>query len=89
MKRGSYIALFTTLGFLLSMLVHAAIEIPMILLLVRDFETYSLGFSWEAWQRMHDIGTPFLALAGVILGYRQGLFWWDAVYTRRLRARAS
>lgn len=82
-KRALYIALFVLLGVIVSFLVHAAIEIPLINLLVEDFDTYGLGLTWGNWFFIHHIGAVALLLAGAALGYQQGRYWWGVVYGSR------
>lgn len=79
-KRTIYIFLFTLLGATLSLLVHAAIEIPVINLLTKDFDKYGLGFTWPQWYLIHGIVSVLLLLLGIIAGYRQGKYWWRAIY---------
>lgn len=83
LKRTIYITLFTLLGILLSFLVHAVIEIPVINLLLKDFNTYGLGLSWENWVLIHNISAVILFLLGTYFGYRQGKHWWQAIYVKK------
>ena len=85
-KRGLYIICFIILGILASFLVHTGIEIPIINLLVSNFNKYSLGLSWGQWQMIHDIGAVVLLVLGMWVGYRQGVYWWNVIYVeKRLR----
>lgn len=84
-KRTIYIFLFTLLGILVSFLVHAAIEIPVIRLLVEDFDTYGLGLTWRQWYAIHAIGSVVLLLLGIFVGFRQGRYWWKVIYIERSR----
>lgn len=79
-KRTVYLISFTILGLLLATIVHAIIEIPVINLLVSDFDRYSLGLTWEQWFMIHHAGTVTLWLAGVLFGYWQGKYWWTVIY---------
>ncbi len=79
-KRVTYVLLFTLLGTLVSFLLHALVEIPMIGLLVNDFDRYSLGLSWSNWESIHTAGSVILILVGVGLGYLQGVYWWRQIY---------
>lgn len=81
-KRTAYIFLFILLGILLSFLVHAGIEIPVIKLLINDFETYGLGLSWQQWYVLHHIFSAVTLLLGVTLGYWQGMYWWKRIYDK-------
>ena len=80
MKRIFYTFCFIILGILVSFLVHAAIEISMIGLLLSDFDRYGLGLRWEQWYLVHHIGAMILFVCGTVLGYWQGLHWWNILY---------
>ncbi len=80
MKRAVYIALFTFLGVLLQFLIHAGIEIPVISLLLNDFERFGLGLTWDQWVMIHNIGTIVLFVVGALAGFFQGKYWWRAIY---------
>lgn len=82
-KKTIYISLFTFLGIILSFLVHGAIEIPVINLLVKDFDKYGLGLNWRQWYQVHYVGTIVLFLLGIIAGYLQGKHWWRVIYIER------
>ena len=82
-KQGIYISLFVLLGVLVSFLMHAGIEIPVIYLLVNDFATYSLGLTWDAWYTIHAVGSVVLLLLGLLVGFQQGRYWWRVIYVER------
>ncbi len=84
-KKIIYISLFTFLGILVSFIIHAAIEIPVINLLVSDFDKYGLGFTWKEWYLIHHIVSAILLLLGVALGYLQGKHWWKIIYVEKRR----
>ncbi|MCH7883266.1 hypothetical protein IIA95_02540, partial [Patescibacteria group bacterium] len=75
-----YLSLFIILGIIASFLIHAAIEIPIINLLVKDFDKYGLGFTWQQWYRIHHVGSVILLLLGIVVGYLQGKHWWKVIY---------
>jgi len=79
-KRTIYITSFTVLGILLSTIVHAGVEIPVINLLVADFDRYGLGLTWAQWFWVHHVGTVILWIAGALFGYWQGKHWWRVIY---------
>ena len=83
MKKIIYIICFTVLGVIVQFLVHAGIEILCINLLVNDFQKYSLGLSWGQWFTIHYIGTIVLLIAGVLLGFWQGIHWWKILYENK------
>ena len=80
MKKYFYIASFTFLGLLFQQVVHGVLEVSYINLLVKDFETYSFGLSWDAWYIIHAVGTVVLLLIGVGVGLWQGLYWQKRLY---------
>lgn len=80
MKKTTYILLFTLLGLGVSFLIHAVIELAVVFLLVTDFDTWSLGLSWNSWFAIHSIGVIALGIAGLLFGYIQGKHWWNVVY---------
>ena len=80
MKKVIYVILFVVLGIIVSFFVHALIEIPVIVLLVSDFEKWGLGLSWGAWETIHDVGAIILLILGIVYGFRQGKHWWKVIY---------
>lgn len=83
MKRVIYIAAFTFLGVLVQFIVHALIETWYIGLLLADFPRYGLGFTWETWERIHHVLSGVLLLAGALLGFSSGRFWWRRIYVEK------
>ena len=83
MHRVVYILLFTFLGVLLSFFLHGLIEMGLIALLTKDFSTYSLGLSWAQWFTIHHIGSITLFIAGILLGFWQGIHWYKIIYRNR------
>lgn len=82
-KRIIYVALFTLLGIMVSFLIHAGIEIPVIFLLLKDFDRYSLGLTWDQWYMIHHVGAIFLFVLGVVGGFLQGRHWWEIIYVQK------
>lgn len=80
MKKTIYISLAGVLGILLSFLFHVLIEIPIINLLVSDFEKYNLGLSWEQWFFAHYLFTIALFILGLGFGINCGFKWWQYIY---------
>lgn len=68
---------------LLGFLLHAAIEIPIINLLTKDFKIYNLGLSWRNWYLIHHIGTAVLLFLAVVVGYFLGQRWWRMIYIEK------
>lgn len=79
-KKVIYIILFTFLGIILQLLLHALVENLYIKLLTTNFSRYSLGLSWAQWFTIHYIGTIILFVIGALLGFWQGIFWWKKIY---------
>ncbi len=89
MKRIIYIAAFTVLGILLQFLAHAFFERWYIIKLVKDFETYGFGLSWDQWFLVHYVAAAILFIAGATFGFWQGRYWYPKLYdeqgARRLK----
>src|SRR3990167_7744527 len=85
MKRAIYIILFTFLGVLLSFVFHLVLELMSLELLVKNFERYSLGLSWEQWFSIHTIASVVLFFIGMWVGYAQGKKWWNVIYVEKKR----
>lgn len=80
MKRYFYISCFVILGLILQQMIHTAAEMIMIKLLIKDFDAYGLGLSWNTWFTIHHVAGFVLLIAGVLWGYWQGVKWWDYLY---------
>lgn len=83
MKRAIYIFLFVVFGTLLQFLAHALLEMGVLALLLSDFERYNLGLSWNQWYAVHQMLSLAFLIAGVVLGYRGGVYWWQAIYVEQ------
>lgn len=83
MKKKIYLIAFTFLGLLAQFLVHAWVETWYIDLLISDFSQYGFGLSWDQWYLIHHIGTVILLIAGALIGYWQGKFWWKRIYEKK------
>ncbi len=88
-KRALYIALFIVLGLLLSTILHAAVEIPVIYLLASDFSRWGLGLTWPQWLAVHHVGSVLLGLGGALFGLWQGKYWWGVLYEQRALGKAK
>lgn len=84
-KKFIYVALFAFLGVLVSFILHAVAEIWYIGLLVFNFKKYSMGLSWPALYIAHQAISFLFLFFGALLGYLQGLFWWNVVYGKKSR----
>lgn len=80
MKRVFYISLFVLLGILVQFLVHAVVEIFYTNLLLTNYDVFGLGLPFSAWFTIHTIFSAILFIAGVAIGYWQGVYWWKRMY---------
>lgn len=79
-KKVLYITLFTFLGFLVQLLVHAVIEMVYIKLLLTRYDTFGLGLPFSTWFLVHNVFTLVLLALGVVVGFWQGIYWWKRLY---------
>lgn len=87
MKKAIYIILFALLGVLFSFILHAVIELPTLLLLVKEGNIFGIELSWPEWYTLHRYGGMFLLILGTTLGLQQGVYWWNRLYTIEGRLR--
>lgn len=80
MKKAIYIAAFTFFGLQLQFLVRSFIEINYINLLLKDFDTFSLGLNWQQIYIVHYIFSVLMFLLGAAFGFWQGRYWWKYIY---------
>ena len=85
MKKYFYYGLFTVLGILVSTIIHALIEIPVIRLLLSNFNRFGLGLTWREWYVIHDVVGTLLFILGAYLGFLQGKRWWRIIYIEKRR----
>jgi len=83
MKKFLYIFLFVIFGVLISFLVHAAIEMPVIYVLIQKYEPVRYGFSWSQWFLIHQIFTVITLIIGIGVGYWLGQHWWNKIYEKK------
>lgn len=83
MKKYFYIAAFMFLGLLVSMLVHAAIEIPTLAIITADPDAMADNFVWRNWWLFHGIGGRVLSVAFVVLGFFLGRRFWQILYVEK------
>lgn len=83
MKRALYISLFTLLGIMVSFLVHGALEIPALAWLTSDLSRYETSWLWQHWQVVHNTVSWILLLSGAVVGFWQGVYWWNMLYVRK------
>ena len=75
MRKNVYILLSIILGFLVSVIVHVAIEIPILMVFIEDFDRYGMGLSWGFWLGIHHAMTITITIAGIGFGYLIGIKW--------------
>lgn len=83
MKKYFYIGAFMFLGLLVSMLVHAAIEIPTLALITADPDVMMGSYVWQHWWLFHDVGGNVLSVAFVIFGFILGRKFWQILYVEK------
>ncbi len=83
MKQYFYIGAFTFLGFLVSMLVHAGIEIPTLALVTDEAGKNGDNIIWQNWNVIHGVVGITLSLGGVWLGCVLGRRFWRILYVEK------
>ncbi len=83
MKRYFYIGAFMFLGLLVSMLVHAAVEIPTLALITADPDAMATNYVWQHWRLFHGGGGKFLSVAGILFGFFMGRKCWQILYVEK------
>lgn len=86
LKKTSYVVAFAALGILVSTVIHAVIEIPMIALVTGGSDGIR-WLPWSQWKMLHHIGAATLLLLGIGIGTQQGLYWWPKLYDKNGRVR--
>lgn len=84
-KKWFYITSFIFLGILVQFLVHAVIEIIYTGLLLKKYEIFGFGLSFDTWFEIHAIFAVALFIAGIIIGFRQGVYWWKRIYCHSIQ----
>lgn len=79
-KRNIYIALFTLFGFLFGVFIVGTAEVVYIMLLMRDFITYSFGLSWVELEQFGQMLALVTIITCVLWGYAAGKYWWKQIY---------
>jgi hypothetical protein len=83
MKRYFYIGAFMLLGFLVSMLVHAGIEIPTLALVTGEAGKNGDNIIWQHWNVIHGTFGIALSLGGILLGFFLGRRFWQILYVEK------
>src|SRR3989338_5632052 len=84
-KKIFYIGAFAILGALFQFLLHAGIEMWYTSLLLKDFDVYGLGLTWDQWVYIHDSSAVFLLIAGIGGGYCEGRYWFSRMYDMKIK----
>ena len=79
-KKLIYVTLFTLLGFIFQLAVHAVLETAYITLLITNYGVFGLGLSWNAWFAIHEWFTGIMAAIGLGAGVWLGLYCWPILY---------
>ena len=82
-KKYFYIGAFGFLGWLLSMLVHAGIEIPTLGWITGEVGHYGDNWVWRHWSVLHGTVGLLLSLSGVVLGLLLGQRFWQILYVEK------
>lgn len=83
MKKFIYILLCVIFGILVSFIVHVIIEIPVIFIMIQDFDKYSLSLTWDQLMLVHWVFLIILLVVGLIIGIKLGFKWWQYIYVDR------
>jgi len=78
-----YLLTVIVLWLFVGVIVHWLLEMPVLYFLTKDFETYSLGLSYDSWQAIHNFFTFILLVASVFVGMDLGHRWYNYVYIER------
>ena len=80
MKKIIYITMCALLGIMVSFIVHTLLEIPIIYLMISDFEKYSLSLTWNQLMTIHWAYMIVLLLIGLAVGLKMGFKWRQYIY---------
>lgn len=83
MKKYFYIIAFMFLGLLVSLLVHALVEIPTLAIITRDPDAMVGNYVWQHWWLFHGIGGRVLTAAFVLFGFILGRKFWQILYVEK------
>ena len=83
MKKYFYILAFMLLGFLVSLLVHALVEIPTLAIITADPDAMANSFVWKNWWLFHGLGGRVLLVGFILLGWFLGCRFWQILYVEK------
>lgn len=81
-KEITYRGLFMIFALLVSILLHAALELPALYLVTSDFEQFGGSWWWQNWEIVHRTVNLFLWLTALTLGYTLGKHFWHVLYEK-------
>lgn len=87
MKKTLYIILFMILGGMITLLIHAALEIPALALIERQLSETGDSWLWRNWGIVHGVGGSVLTLSGLVFGFFAGKMFWRILYVEKRRGR--
>ena len=82
-KKYCYIVAFGFLGYLVSLLVHAGIEIPTLALITGEVGEYGNNWVWQNWEMLHRGVGIIITLLGVGGGLYLGQRFWQILYVEK------
>lgn len=83
MKKYFYIGAFGFLGYLLSLLLHAGIEIPTLALITGEAGKFGDNIIWRNWQCIHGTVGAVLSVSGILFGLLLGRKFWQILYVEK------
>ena len=86
-KRFIYVSGFTLLGLLVSIIVHVALELPLLRLVSSDPMAFADAWWWQRWDILRTLGSWLLLSAGAVWGYGAGRRYWKLIYIQKKRCR--
>ena len=82
-KKYVYIGAFGFLGYLVSLLVHAGIEIPALGWIMGEAGEYGNNWVWQNWEMLHRGASIAITLLGVGGGLYLGQRFWQILYVEK------
>lgn len=82
-----YRSLFLLFALIMSLLLHALIEWPVLTFITSDFERHSQSLIWQHWELIHRTFSIVLWALGAGLGYYYGRYFWYVLYVQPRQTR--
>jgi hypothetical protein len=83
MKKYFYYACFTILTLILSLIIHALLEMLALHLIINNLELYGESWLWQNWVEAHAVFSSVLWLLGLGLGLWGGRHFWRRIYIEK------